>query len=64
MMSCDLCGKPAECLLKEIDGEEFDVCVDCWHPLSDKISSHGRVKEIFEELETLQTREEYEETLI
>ena len=64
MMSCDLCGKSAECLQKEIDGEEFDVCVDCWHPLAEKLSSKGRVREILQEVETLQAQEEYEETLI
>jgi len=64
MTSCDLCGKTAECLQKEIDGQEFDVCEGCWHPLAEKLNSKFHVKDIFKELEALQAREEYEETLI
>ena len=62
MLSCDLCGKTADCLQKEIDGQEFDVCQECWAPLSEKLSR--RVKQIFEELEACQDQEEYQETLI
>ena len=62
MLSYDLCGKTAECLQKEIDGREFDVCQECWAPLSEKLSR--RVNQIFEELETFQNQEEYQETLI
>jgi hypothetical protein len=64
MTSCDLCGKTTECVQKEIDGQEFDVCVDCWHPLAEKLSSKGHVEDILKELEALQAQEEYEETLI
>jgi hypothetical protein len=61
MMCCDLCGKAAECVQKEIDRKEFDLCSRCWHALADKLSGKGRVKETLEQLEEL---EEYEETLI
>jgi hypothetical protein len=29
MMLCDLCGKVAECIKKEIGGQELNVCEDC-----------------------------------
>jgi len=61
MMSCDLCGKTAACLQKEIEGKEFDICEDCWRPLADKLSGKGRVKGILEELEEIQ---EYVETTV
>jgi hypothetical protein len=28
MILCDWCGQAQECLQKEIDGREFDICVD------------------------------------
>ena len=61
MMCCDLCGKAAECLQKEIDGKEYDLCERCWHPLAEKLSGKGRVKHSLQ-LEELE--EEFEETLI
>jgi hypothetical protein len=30
MILCDLCGQAKECLQREIDGKEFDICSDCW----------------------------------
>ena len=44
MIICDLCGKQKECLQKEIEGREFDVCADCWRPLEEKLKGKGRVK--------------------
>jgi hypothetical protein len=64
MLRCDLCGEASECLQKEIDGKEFDVCERCWLPLAEKLSGKGRVKEILKEVEDLQGRDEYQETLI
>lgn len=29
MILCDWCGQAKECLQREIDGREFDVCGDC-----------------------------------
>ncbi len=26
MILCDLCGETKECLQKEIDGKEYDIC--------------------------------------
>jgi hypothetical protein len=33
-----------ECLQKEIEGKEYDICADCWNPLAEKLSGKGRVK--------------------
>jgi len=44
MILCDLCGQAKECLQKEIDGREFDICADCWRPLEEKLKGKGRVK--------------------
>jgi ribosome-binding protein aMBF1 (putative translation factor) len=41
---CDLCGRTKECLQKEIDGREFDICEDCWRPLEEKLKGKGRPK--------------------
>lgn len=41
---CDLCGQARECVQKEIDGREFDICVDCWQMLDEKLKGKGRVK--------------------
>ena len=61
MICCDLCGRASECVQKEIDGKEFDLCDRCWHPLAEKLSGKGRAKETLEQYEE---SEEYEETLI
>jgi ribosome-binding protein aMBF1 (putative translation factor) len=44
MMTCDLCGKTKDCLQKEIDGREYDLCADCWNPLAQKLRGKGRAK--------------------
>jgi ribosome-binding protein aMBF1 (putative translation factor) len=41
---CDLCGQARECLQKEIEGREFDICAGCWRPLEEKLKGKGRVK--------------------
>ena len=43
MILCDLCGQSKECLQKEIDGKEYDICADCWNPLAEKLKGKGRV---------------------
>jgi hypothetical protein len=41
---CDLCGRAKECLQKEIDCREFDICADCWRPLEETLKGKVRVK--------------------
>jgi hypothetical protein len=42
MILCDLCGRSKECLQKEIDGREYDICAECWNPLAEKLKGKGR----------------------
>jgi hypothetical protein len=42
---CDLCGQVKECLQKEIDHKEYDICRECWTELKIKLQGKGRVKE-------------------
>ena len=44
MIICDLCGQAKECLQKEIDGKTYDICVECWNPLAEKLQGKGRMK--------------------
>jgi len=44
MILCDLCGVQKECLPKEIEGREFDICADCWRPLEENLKGKGRIK--------------------
>jgi hypothetical protein len=44
MILCDLCGHARECLRKEIEGREFDICADCWRPLEEKLKGKGRIR--------------------
>jgi hypothetical protein len=44
MIICDLCGKSKDCLVKEIDGREYDICSECWNPLAQKLKGKGRTK--------------------
>ena len=44
MIICDLCGLTKNCLQKEIEGKEYDICVDCWAPLAEKLGGKGRTK--------------------
>lgn len=44
MVTCDLCGEAKECLQKEIEGKEYDVCSDCWTPFEQKLRGKGRTK--------------------
>ena len=39
---CDLCGEMRECLQKEIDGREYDLCAGCWNALAEKLKGKGR----------------------
>jgi hypothetical protein len=44
MIVCDLCEQARECLQKDIDGREYDVCAECWESLATKLKGKGRVK--------------------
>ena len=44
MILCDLCGQAKECLQKEIEGKEYDICAECWKPLAEKLNGKGRVR--------------------
>ena len=43
MIICDLCGEAKECLQKEIEGREYDICADCWKPIAERLKGKGRV---------------------
>lgn len=45
MIICDLCGKSKDCLVKEIDGKEYDICSRCWKSLAQKLEGKGRAKD-------------------
>ena len=44
MVLCDLCGQSRECLQKEIDGREYDICAECWSRLAESLKGKGRTK--------------------
>jgi len=43
MVVCDLCGQAKECLQKNIEQKEYDICSECWNPLAEKLKGKGRV---------------------
>ena len=59
VITCDLCGKAKECLQKEIDGKEYDICSECWNPLAQKLKGKGRT--ISREIVLLPAREAKEQ---
>lgn len=42
MITCDLCGEAKDCLQKEIEGKEYDICSQCWNQLAQKLKGKGR----------------------
>jgi hypothetical protein len=44
MTLCDLCEQAKECLQKEIEEREYDICSECWKPLAAKLKGKGRLK--------------------
>jgi len=44
MILCDLCGHAKECLQKEIEGKEYDICAECWNPIAEKLKGKGRTR--------------------
>lgn len=61
MTYCDVCGKAAHCVQKEIDGKEFDLCGSCWNPLADKLSGKGRAGAALKHSPNILELEEYDE---
>jgi hypothetical protein len=45
VFKCDLCGQIEECLQKEIEHKEYDICRKCWSALEEKLEGKGRAKE-------------------
>jgi ribosome-binding protein aMBF1 (putative translation factor) len=41
---CDLCGEARNCLQKEIEGKEYDICSECWNPFAQRLGGKGRMK--------------------
>jgi hypothetical protein len=44
MITCHLCSEAKDCLQKEIEGKEYDICSECWNPLAQKLKGKGRAK--------------------
>ena len=44
MIICDWCGEAKDCVQKEIEGKEYDICSECWTPLAQKLKGKGRKK--------------------
>ena len=42
---CDLCSQVKECLHKEIDHKEYDICGECWSEVQTKLQGKGRARE-------------------
>ncbi len=34
---CDLCDQIRECVQKKIEGKYYDICLECWKPLEEKL---------------------------
>jgi hypothetical protein len=34
MITCDQCGEAKDCLQKEVEGKEYDICRERWNPLA------------------------------
>jgi hypothetical protein len=39
---CGLCDQIRECIPREIDGQEYDICSECWDALAEKLRGKGR----------------------
>jgi hypothetical protein len=42
MITCDLCGEAKDCLQKEIESKEYDICSQCWNQFAEKLKGKGR----------------------
>jgi hypothetical protein len=45
MIICDLCGESKNCLQKEIEGKEYDICSECWNRFAQRLTKGERPKE-------------------
>ena len=46
MIVCDLCGEVKECVVRQIEDREYDICEACWSPMEARLKGKGRpVKE-------------------
>jgi hypothetical protein len=41
---CDLCDRVRKCVLKEIDGLNYDICLECWARLEAKLKGKGKTR--------------------
>ena len=41
---CVLCGKIRKCSSKEIERQEYDICLLCWKALETKLHGKGRLR--------------------
>jgi hypothetical protein len=37
MIICDLCGEAKNCLQKEIEDKEYDICSEGWNPFAQRL---------------------------
>lgn len=44
MIVCDLCGEPKDCVQRQIEGREYDICPDCWEPIAKRLKGKGRAR--------------------
>src|SRR5260370_15738828 len=45
MIICDLCGDAKDCLQKEIEGKEYDICSEYWNPFTQKLEGERQCEE-------------------
>jgi hypothetical protein len=41
---CDFCDQVRDCVPRQIEQMEYDVCADCWKELISKLKGKGRPK--------------------
>ncbi len=39
---CALCDQVRECIAREIDGQEYNICSECWDALAEKLKGKER----------------------
>lgn len=42
MIVCDMCGQLKDCVQRQIDCREYDICDACWKPVAEKLKGKGR----------------------